>query len=80
MKEYNYMDHVASVSEEIQMMTGFKTTIANDIIYVDCVVVSMLYDCAHKETMKDVYRFIFMYGRQLTKHANAELIRLNLSK
>lgn len=72
----NYFDHIECVCEEIQLHTGFESTVIGNKIVVDSIIVGkIIYTCSEKTVMGDLYRFIHHFGSKLSKYGLEKKIK-----
>ena len=69
------IDYIMTVAEEIELTTGLKTKVVNEVIEVDTIAGKIEFKVAFYELMQDVYRFIYVYGGKMHKYGIEQRIK-----
>ena len=69
------IDYIMTVAEEIELTTGLKTKVVNEVIEADTIAGKIEFKVAFYELMQDVYRFIYVYGGKMHKYGIEQRIK-----
>ena len=62
------IDYLLTVAEEIEMTLGLNHKVVNENVVIETIAGDMILKNAFNNLMQDVYRFIYVYGMELTKY------------